>query len=205
MDGNVLRVVSRLTADPFDIKDVKTRSVVADKLRPMMPEGGTSVFTQALFELGALICLPETPKCEECPVSAYCLSHEQGREKEFPVRPPKKAKKEQELTVFVLSCGGKFALRKRSDKGLLAGLYELPNREGYLTEEEVLALYDGIIQPLPEATHVFTHIIWRMRGYLIEVPFEPAEEGLFFATAEEIEEKYSLPSAFSAYKKFCKR
>ena len=203
VDGNVLRVVSRLLADPFDITDVKVREKVADMLRPLMPEKRTSDFTQAMFEIGALVCLPdEDYRCEECPLTGFCAAYRKNRQDDFPVKPIKKAKKEENITVFVLRYGGKYALRRRPDKGLLAGLYELPNERGFLSVEEAKKLYPGKIKKLPAATHVFTHVVWRMIGYEIDLTTAPSN--VFFATAEEIEGKYSLPSAFSAYKKKCK-
>lgn len=204
VDGNVLRVVSRLTADPFDSTSTIVREGIADRLRPFMPEGRTSAFTQALFEIGALICLPDRDyRCEDCPLTAFCAAFKYKKQDDFPVRPPKAPKKTEKLTVFVLEYQNKFAIKKRPDKGLLAGLYELPNMIGSLPEEEVNTLYDGEVVPLPPAKHVFTHIVWEMQGYYIKLHSLPQEK-VFFATPEEIKTVYSLPSAFSAYKKYCK-
>ena len=203
VDGNVLRVVSRLTADPFDIMSNGVRASVADRLRPLMPEGKTSEFTQALFEIGALVCLPDRDyRCENCPLTAFCQAYKTNKQSLFPVRPTKGPKKTERLTVFVLEYQNKFVIRKRPDKGLLAGLYELPNREGFLSETDVQALFDGAIAPLPPARHVFTHVVWEMQGYYVKLNSIPTGEG-FLATPEEIEKSFSLPSSFSAYKKFC--
>lgn len=204
VDGNVLRVVSRLTADPFDVTDVKVRERVADALRPLMPDK-TSDFTQAMFEIGALVCLPDADyRCEICPLRSFCAAYQRNEQDDFPVKPTKKAKKEEDLTVFVLRYDGKYALRKRPDKGLLAGLYELPNVKGTLPVEDVEKRYPGVVKKLPPATHIFTHVLWRMTGYVVDLSSPLSEDGLFFVTAEEIEKKYSLPSAFSAYKKHCR-
>ncbi len=206
VDGNVLRVISRLTCDPFDITDVKVRAEIADKLRPLMPDGKTSDFTQALFEIGALVCLPDNEyRCEVCPLCSFCAACRENKQASFPVRPEKAAKKEFSLTVFVLSYQGKFALKKRPDKGLLAGLYELPNVNGFLTPNDVSALYRGSVTPLTEATHVFTHLKWNMRGYLIELDSLPPDDTLLFLSPAEILSSYPLPSAFSAYKKYIAR
>ena len=205
VDGNVLRVISRLRAEPLDLAKGETRTAVADMLAPLMPEGQTSEFTQSLFEIGALICLPNAqPHCDLCPLKGSCEAHAIGRETDFPPRVPKAEKRKENLTVFVLEFDGKYALRKRPDKGLLANLWELPNRAGTLSEEEVTALFDGEIRPLPAAKHIFTHVLWEMTGYLVSLRAFPADPTLRFLSPEEIAEGYSLPSAFSAYKRFCR-
>ncbi len=205
VDGNVLRVISRLTADPFDVMKNEVRADIADRLRPFMPDGKTSDFTQALFELGALICLPDRDyRCDACPVRDFCEACAENKQDRYPVRPIKNPKKDDTLTIFVLEYNGKFALKKRPEKGLLAGLYELPNIYGDLTEQDALSLYDGDVRPLPAAKHVFTHIVWNMKGYFVALKKPPESEGLFFVSPEELLREYSLPSAFSAYKKYCK-
>ena len=208
VDGNVLRVISRLTADPSDIMENKVRAACADALRPLMPKGKTSSFTQALFELGALICLPgEAYRCDLCPLSDRCLAREKGEQSAYPVKSEKAQKKTEKRTVFVLSHEGKYALRKRPSKGLLANLYELPNVEGALSASDVLSRFGdagATLVPLPPATHVFTHIVWELGGFLVRLSARPADPDLVWATPEEIRRNFSLPSAFSAYKKFCK-
>ena len=103
VDGNVLRVISRLTADPYDTMKNETRERVANDLRPLMPEGQTSDFTQALFELGALVCLPNAlPRCDLCPLAGECEARRLGRETDFPLRAAKPEKRRECLTVFVL-------------------------------------------------------------------------------------------------------
>ena len=204
VDGNVMRVVSRLTAEGFDQSRDDVRAAIADGLRPLMPEGKCSEFTQSLFELGALICLPgAAPHCDACPLNENCEAHRLKREAEFPVKVQKAQKRREKLTVFVLELDGRFAVKKRPAKGLLAGLWELPNRQGPLTEKEVCALFDGKVQALPAANHVFTHVVWEMTGYRVRLNEMPADDSLVFVSPEDLKKAYPLPSAFSAYKKFC--
>ena len=204
VDGNVVRVVSRLTAREFDPARDDAKKEIGDELRPLMPEGQTSEFTQSLFELGALICLPNAfPKCEECPLSERCAAHRLGKETDYPARPVKAEKRREKLTVFVVEYDGKYAIKKRPDKGLLAGLWELPNAPGTLTKEQAAALYGKSVTPLPAATHVFTHVIWEMTGYLLHLSEPPKAKDALFVTPQELSETYSLPSAFSKYKKYC--
>jgi len=205
VDGNVIRVLSRLTAEGFDPSKEEVRKKIADIIRPLIPNGRSSDFTQSLFELGALICLPNAiPRCEECPLKKLCEANRLGKQLEYPLRPTKAEKRRERRTVFVLSWEGKYAIRKRAPKGLLAGLWELPNLEGHPGTAQVAALYEGEISPLPDATHIFTHIIWEMRGYRVELKEKPRDDALVFVTPRELRDAYPLPSAFRAYKKYCK-
>ena len=170
----------------------------------MIPQGDASDFTQSLFELGALVCLPNTlPRCDVCPLSATCEAHRLGKEADFPVKTVKAQKKRDVLTVFVLELDGRFAVKKRPAKGLLAGLWELPNLKGSLTEKEVCDLFGDKVQALPAANHIFTHVVWEMTGYYVRLNEKPAGD-FVFVTPEELKKAYPLPSAFSAYKKYCK-
>ena len=236
VDGNVLRVISRVCADDSDIMKQSVRTAMERKLRELM-EGMTDVliprkFNQALMELGAMICVPNgAPHCEECPWQAFCEARLQNRIAELPVKKKAKARRVEEKTVFVICDGEKVALHKRGSKGLLAGLYELPNCEGKKSQEEALAYVKEIgckpirIRELTEAKHIFSHIEWRMSGYAILVeeagfaaegepeagngrtPEEKAdgEGGLIFVDAWDARERYAIPSAFSAYAGYLKK
>ena len=205
VDGNVMRVVSRLTAEGFDQSKDEVRAEIAAGLRPLIPEGRSSSFTQSLFELGALICLPNaTPRCDVCPLQNHCEAHRLKKELDYPVKVVKAEKRHEKLTVFVLEWEGKYAIKKRNEKGLLAGLWELPNVIGTLTEEQAAALFKGETRPLPPATHVFTHVVWEMTGFAVKLTAPPKDDSLVFVTPKELTEEYPLPSAFSKFKKYCK-
>ena len=205
VDGNVLRVISRLTADDADVSRPDVRKRVADILRPLMPAGRTSEFTQALFEIGALICLPNDAfRCDLCPLRAACRAYAAGTQTFYPVKPEKAEKRTEKKTVLILTADGEYAVRRRPAKGLLANLYEFPNLMGHLSEEEVRAVLGAkvvSVEPLPAATHVFTHLIWDMTGYLVRLAAPVTSDGIIWATKEEIGKTYSIPSAFRAYKK----
>lgn len=215
VDGNVLRVAARVCADDSDIMKQSVRRRVEERLLALMQESKElvpRVFNQALMELGALVCVPNgAPHCAECPWGAFCLARLGGRIGELPVKSGAKARRIEERTVFILRDGERVAIRKRAKKGLLAGLYELPNCEGHLTQEEALAYvrelgYEPIrIQPLADAKHVFSHVEWHMKGYavLIEEAFlgggKTARAPFLFVEAEEAGERYAIPSAFERY------
>lgn len=211
VDGNVLRVVSRLRADERDIADTKVKKSVEESIAAILPDRPGD-FNQAMMELGATVCLPNgQPKCAECPLAAQCLARAQGNVQDYPKKTPKKQRKEEEKTVFVIWDGNKAALRKRPEKGLLAGMYEFPHAQDHLDttqavdwlrERGIAALH---LEKLEESKHIFTHKEWHMTGYSVRVDeLEQAElkgEGtkLVFARLERMEQDYPIPSAFAAY------
>ncbi len=219
VDGNVLRVVSRITADSDDIAKAGTKSKVETMIEEVIPAGAAGDFNQSLIELGAIVCVPNgEPKCGECPVSRICLAHARGREMEFPVKKKAKSRRIEKRTILVFRDNEKTAVRKRPDTGLLAGMYEFPGREGYLKQAEVieyaksLGLMPVRVKRLGKAKHIFSHVEWHMTGYEIivdELEQNLKESGeaeqakgqgeIIFAGLRELREKYPMPSAFEAY------
>lgn len=210
VDGNVLRVVMRVAADASDVADPATREVVAAALKPVYPAGRCSEFTQSLMELGATVCLPNgRPKCEVCPLAAFCRAHQGGVEGKFPVKAPKKPRRVEARTILLLCCEDRVALRRRPSSGLLAGLWEFPGVEGELDETALDALlHTAGISALSAARvgtarHIFTHREWRMTAWRIECPL-PAD-GYRWVTVEELESGISLPSAFKPFRSLLRR
>ncbi len=210
VDGNVLRVVSRLTASYEDIMKQSVRGQMEQELEAIIPSESASDFNQGLIELGAIVCVPNgTPKCEECPVAHLCEARKQGIAEELPVKSKAKARRIEEKTVFIFQDGEHVAIRKRPNKGLLAGLYELPNVSGHLTEDEALEYSRQIglaplhIQALDDAKHIFSHVEWHMKGYRIRVDEleRSCTEPMVFIHPEGIEKEYPIPAAFEVYAK----
>ncbi len=209
VDGNVLRVAARLTGSEADVRDPRTKKQTEAQLEEVIPKDNAGDFNQSLIELGALICTPKDPKCEDCPVKDICRAKKEGKTRELPVRSRAKPRRIKEKTVLYLWDGEKTAIRKRDSKGLLAGMYELPNLDGHLTMEEVTAYCKRIglmpvrVKKLPAAKHIFTHVEWHMIGYEILVDeLEKTNEARFlFVRRSEIQQKYPIPTAFSAYLK----
>ena len=201
IDGNLLRVYARyraLALNPLEEKDKKTAKEGLLALLGNDP----SIFNQALMDLGELVCLPNgSPRCGDCPFKETCLAHREGKETNYPLKKAKKEKKTEKLTVLLIVHEGKILLQKRG-KGLLSGLYGLPTIEGHIKEENIKSVGDlqgfsiqNIID-LGKAKHVFTHRIWDMKGYRIEVAEET--EGIW-ADQEELKTRYALPTAFSYF------
>lgn len=206
VDGNVLRVIMRVTACKEDIGDERVKEKVRGVLKEIYPAGKAGMFTESLMELGALICLPNgAPKCGECPLEKCCLAHSLGIEQSLPVKQPKKVRKIEKKTVYLIFCGSRVAVLKRPPKGLLAGLWEFPNAEGRQTlkqaarQMEAWGLQPEEIKKGIAAKHIFSHIEWQMSGISAKCP---RENHLFeWVTAERLQKEYAVPSAFEAYLK----
>lgn len=203
VDGNVLRVCARLTEDRSPIDLPETKKKVHAALAAIYPENAGD-FTQALMELGATLCGPNwKPRCESCPCASLCLAYQRGTAETLPVKSPKKAKRQEERTVFIFSCDGCYALRKRPNRGLLAGLWEFPNVSGKLEVPQALeAAEDMGVGPqnlLRQVgrKHIFTHIQWNLRGYYLEVAEKP--DCFQWFTGEEIRAQAALPTAFRQF------
>ena len=208
VDGNVLRILSRLRMDAREINKEKVKKEVETELAEVMPEKEAGSFNQALMDLGAGICLPNgTPLCGDCPLRELCAAHREGAEEDFPRKEKKKPRRIEKRTILLIRDGERIALQQRPEKGLLAGMYEFPNLEGWLSEQEALDLAGqrGFlpvrIKALPDAVHIFTHIEWRMIGYEIRVAAldEDHSGGLLLAELQRIREQYPLPSAYRVY------
>lgn len=197
VDGNVLRVVSRLTETATPIGDMRYRKQLETALSAVYPKAGKacSEFTQSLFELGALVCKPQNPDCDVCPMKGVCLAKKNGRQTAFPVVKEKRARRRENVYVFLIQTPEGFCVRRR-EEGVLRGMNEFPSRvfDGESAEE---ALNDWGIYAFEEVKrkkyrHVFTHIEWDIACVWVR-----AESAPFDAYAlDEIEESISLPTAF---------
>ena len=196
VDGNVLRVVSRITGDERDITRPQVKTAVGEALRAVMPVQAPGDFNQALMELGATVCLPNgAPLCTQCPARAFCVACLTERTGELPVKAAKKERRVEERTVFLIFYGDKVALRRRAKKGLLAGLWEYPNELAPAPcPVEAEYLEDG-----PAVKHIFTHIEWRMRSVIVGAKTETLPEGWVWADRAELEQEYAVPNAFCAF------
>ncbi len=200
VDGNVLRVLSRVLHDEADILDSKTKHRMTELLRQVYPDEYCSEVTQSLMELGAMICVPNgDPKCHECPLSEICIAKEMGDADTLPVKSKKNARKIEQKTVLILQCGEMFAIRKRIEKGLLHGMWEPINCEGHLLESAIKKQYPLAQKIKKNGTHrhIFTHIEWDMVGYLVELP--ETEGDYQWVSKEELKSTYAIPKAFQPF------
>ncbi len=206
VDGNVMRVLSRLTSDPTDILTGAGKRRFTDLAWRLVPQGNPGRFNQALMELGERICLPNTrPSCENCPLTPWCEAHRQGRETAFPVRTPKKARRMEQRRVAVVRVLGqppRVLVHKRPNTGLLAGLWELPNtlaeQPADLLPPEMAAAAVKRME-LPKAKHVFSHVEWHMQGALYDMAACSLPSDYRAVSLEDLQASYALPSAFRTY------
>ena len=203
VDGNVLRVLSRLLADGRDVLNPAVRREAAALLRASYPAGeAAALVTEGLMELGETVCVPSgEARCELCPLGALCCARAEGQTSLYPIRSAPKARRAEERTVLLLRCAGRTAIRRRAEKGLLAGLWEFPSLDGFQSTEELRARFpDALsIPPCGEARHLFTHVEWHMQGYLVELPQELP--GYVWEDAPTIRAAYSVPTALKAFLK----
>lgn len=203
VDGNVLRVLSRLLNDSRSNDSPALKKEYRDILAGIYPiEAG--LFTQALMELGATVCGPNRlPECGKCPCLPICQGSSAGTAPALPVKPEKKPRRTEELTVFIMRCGDRFALEKRSAKGLLASMWQFPNVPGTLEIDACMACIESFgltpthLHKTLHRQHIFTHILWKMQGVYLDVK-EPC--GNFtWMTPTEIEASAALPTAFRQF------
>lgn len=208
VDGNVLRILSRLRADDRDIMDTKVKKAIEEELRAVIPRERPGDFNQALMELGATVCVPNgSPKCGQCPWKEICQAKRQGNASEYPKKRAKKARSIEKKTVLLIQYEQRIALNKRPSEGLLAGMYEFPSIEGHQEEKKVIAYLKQLgvmplrIRRLEPAKHIFTHKEWHMTGYYIRVDDLTGMGEYVFVDPAEIKNKYPVPSAYAAYMK----
>lgn len=221
VDGNVLRVTKRIAGSFDDISKASVKKELEQDLKEIMPERAGD-FNQSLMELGATICIPNgKPLCEECPVKEECKGYHLDIMLQIPVKPAKKPRRIEEKTVILMEYQSKYAIHQREKKGLLAGLWELPNIEGVLSLSDLedklaeLGIIEYDIELLGKAKHIFSHIEWRMLGYQVRINkmekqkdmilLQPPsgwtnQEELVWVDKNQLKNEYALPTAFEAYK-----
>ena len=211
VDGNVLRVFSRLYNDPGVITEPAVKKAFTARVMEHQPPEKAGDYNQALMELGALVCVPNgAPLCEQCPLAHLCAARAAGTAPELPQKAKPKPRRIQPVTLALLESPEGFLLQQRPEKGLLAGLWQpvLWENES-LSAEDTLARLQAMgldvrgtrPEALPAAKHIFSHIEWHMGGIALQVPAQAAPAGCVWASREALKTTYTLPGAFKAYRK----
>lgn len=212
VDGNVLRIIARLHASREDISNTKIKRQMQEIAAQLVSQEEPGHFNQALMDLGATICIPNgQPKCIQCPVSKHCKAYRHGLTSEIPIKVLKKVRSVDKKTVFVISSKGKFALRKREAGGLLPNLWEFPNVDVYLTENQCKDVLTDMgievkqITELRPSKHIFSHREWHMNGFLIDAETDKSKLDFIWVTKNEITQQYAVPTAFKDFIKVCEK
>jgi len=200
VDGNVMRVFSRILTISDDIGVPKNRKIFEKAVKALISHDNPSAFNQGLMELGALICTPTNPACLLCPVREECLAFEKGLVNELPIKSKKKKPKPLQLVVGVIqNQEGKFLIQQRPENGLLANMWEFPTAEvlsDTVQKNEILSFfldekYDlrhGKLNYLFSVDHIFSHLIWKMDVFFGETTSNVESETSRFVTLEECKE-----------------
>ncbi len=201
IDGNIVRVFSRLSATAWDPTDLKERRQVRMLAETLLPKDRPGDFNEALMDLGATICLPKRPLCGTCPVSGSCLAFKAGTVDHYPLKQVRKARPTDRKTVLVLISNGKVHVTRRPAKGLLAGLWQFD----WLDEPDDLQRLFTADRTLPLGghTHEFTHRRWQMEGFAVLLSdtrtLQPASNEGRLVTARELSD-LAFPTALAGYR-----
>lgn len=195
-DGNVIRVLARFFGLKDDMRLPKSRTKIATLNQGLIKTATPQIYTQALMELGALVCRPQKPRCESCPLRSSCIAYKDQLTAILPVISPQKKPKTLHFTTLIIEYKSRFALVKK-EEGLLKGMYLLPQFENTSIEEIVSLLKKNDYQineviALSKYRHVFTHAVWNMDVYTIIIDVLPADSVYSF-----YEDISLLPMAFA--------
>lgn len=223
VDGNVERVMARYLCDRQDLRSSGTKKRITEKVNHLLPEEHLSEFNQGLIELGALVCTPgKKPKCGQCPLRDSCCALSSGEVDQLPYKSRKKKPKREKRTVLIIQMGEFYYLEKNINAGLLQGMWGFPNLKGHLNVGEIGKVLEeefnirttpSSIEFLGSAEAVFSHRIWEMQGYYVLLTETPAgkvnedtEEGEgTWATEEDLFNRYTIASAYKAFKNYIRR
>lgn len=210
IDGNVYRVTKRIAGSFDDITKLSVKKELEKDLLEIIPKDRPGDFNQSIMDLGATICIPNgKPYCEKCPVMHLCKAYHNGTMESIPVKPAKRSRVVEEKTILVMEYKNRIGIIQRKKKGLLGGLWGFPSIDQHLEMEGIERYLEeqgliGEVQRLGQAKHIFTHIEWHMIGYYIRLNRLPKDNQIIWATKEELDSRYTLPTAYKKYKTMIK-
>lgn len=205
LDGNAIRVLSRVLCEKRCVGGAAVRRALKEAGTALMTDARPGDFNEAMMGLGNMICVPVRPKCEICPVRAYCRAEKEDVQGELPNLPPKPEKKNIFAGVALVFAADRVMLVRRPGEGLLAGMWAFPVFEGARSEKDVrealseMGIETGKGARLEDAQHIFTHRVWKMKGWRFEARKVPEREDIRLADREGLEAA-ALPTAIRAYR-----
>ena len=200
VDGNVIRVVSRVTGirENVGVPSVKRR--IERTAAELVPQERPGDFNQAMMDLGATVCTPGTPSCDRCPLTGLCDAYRAGDPEDIPELPRKNPPKELDYDLCLIFSGDRVLMRQRTET-MLQGLWIYPMLDGWHTMTQLSAaakrktgLTVRAVEAAGEARHVFTHQVWRMKLYTMTAEATEAPEGWRFVSLDEMD-ALALPTA----------
>lgn len=204
VDANVRRVYARWENDDAPVHSAALKKNAEQKIRVLMDHQEPGLITQALMELGALLCVPGAPRCRDCPARTTCRARQAGTEETLPRRPAPRPRPVEEMTVLLVeNPAGEILVRRRTEK-LLEGMAEYLVLPGVLSGGEIRALLgrQGLevrnLEALGPARHEFSHRVWSMEGFWCAVSGTKAPPGYRFLSRGDLA-GCPLPRAFSPY------
>ncbi len=210
VDGNVLRIFARIESSALDIALAHAKDIAGGFVLSMMPSVRTGCFTQALMEIGALVCTPKNPNCTACPAQRLCRAYAKGMQHKLPIKSKKAPPRHLEKTVLIIrNEAGQVLLKKRTEK-LLGGLWEYYIVERKMDSKKAKQFVKALgyivesVVPIGPAQHVFTHLVWHMEGYYCKVKGNDLPPDYVFLDLEVLDE-IPMPTALSVYTNYLSR
>lgn len=201
VDGNVLRVISRLCCITDCVDDPAVRRTITEIAGRMLPESRVWALNQGLMELGAVVCLPGRPRCAVCPLAEYCRGRAAGSPESLPRKQRKKEPAVETRQVYLVRCDEWVLLHRRPEKGLLAGLWEFPGADTPGFDSFPMEKEEG--SHVLHARHGFTHIIWEMDGVEVTIParFPLPDDSWMWVSLSTLQD-WAIPSAMNAFLRY---
>lgn len=202
VDGNVMRVLSRVLKIDDDIAQPKVKKQFERYAGELISHEDPSSFNQGIMELGALVCTPKEPMCMFCPVQEYCRAFQDGMEQDLPVKSKGKKQKKVNYTVLLIrNAKDEYLIEKRPNDGLLANMWQFPmvpvDEIGKDHAENWFQLEYGIdvelLSKQGNLKHVFSHIIWQLEIVRARTKSDQtADERLQFVHRDDLDQ-YPFP------------
>ncbi len=205
LDGNVMRIVARLFSVEENILQTTTQNKLSKHLMSIFPDVRYGDFNQGMMELGSLVCLPQNPHCEMCPVQSFCVAYQKNLQSKIPLRKSKTKVRKIKRYLFIIEWDKKYLLTKRPEKGLLANFWEFPGVEAQTLQDAKSKLHQLIPSDFSKPRflfsyqHVFSHRIWQNRVYHVHLQ-EPLDDFSFFYRDEL--QNVALPTAFKKVREY---
>ena len=159
LDGNVIRVVTRLFDIGDDVTQTRVKNQLWDLAQTLLPKGEASDYNQAIMELGAMVCTAKNPACDQCPVQKYCAAYSAGDPQRLPVKAKKKPRPHHTLCAGIVWHNDKVLITQRPQNGLLGGLWEFPAG----TQRDGESLQDTCVRGIRETAGIDVEISDRYR------------------------------------------